>query len=368
VDFRPSSDQQILAATAREFLKKHCPSEVAQRLALDGRGLDPALWRQIAELGWTGLSVPEEAGGVGMTFLEEAVLFEELGYGLFPGPFFSTIGLALPALRDASDRLEAIVSGEATATLAWAEEAGAASLEEPEAVHTEARHEGDGWRLTGTKYLVPDLDKAGEVVVVARSQEGPGLWAVDLGEGGPATEIVSTMDETRRLGRLRLEDTPAERLVEPGSGASVLRSLHRRALAALALEAVGVGQRALELAVDYAKERKQFDKPIGTYQAVSHTIADAYIEVELARSLAYWAAWCVSEGEDQAAVAAPAAKGYAAEAAVDACERSIQVHGGIGFTQEHVLHRFYKRAQWIAGFSGSGSAQRRIVASSLLDG
>ena len=135
----------------------------------------------------------------------------------------------------------------------------------------------------------------------------------------------------------------------------------------LALEAVGIGKAVLEMAIDYAKQRAQFGKPIGTYQAVSHPLADTYVETELARSLAYWAAWCVAEEDEQAPVATAAAKSMAAETAVAACERSIQVHGGIGFTWEHVLHRYYKRAQWIDAFGGHASAQRERVAAALLD-
>lgn len=138
-------------------------------------------------------------------------------------------------------------------------------------------------------------------------------------------------------------------------------------LASLALEAVGIGKKALELAVEHANEREQFGRKIGVYQAVSHKLADTFVETELARSLAYWAAWCVAEGDEQAPVAAPAAKAYAADAAVAACERSIQVHGGIGFTWEHVLHEYYKRALWIQAYGGHARVQRAKIAAWLLD-
>ena len=138
-------------------------------------------------------------------------------------------------------------------------------------------------------------------------------------------------------------------------------------LAALASEAVGIGKKALELAVEYAKEREQFGRRIGVYQAVSHKLADTFVETELARSLAYWAAWCVAEGDEQAPIAAAAAKSYAADAAVAACERSIQVHGGIGFTWEHVLHEYYKRALWIQAYGGHARIQRAKIAAWLLD-
>jgi alkylation response protein AidB-like acyl-CoA dehydrogenase len=175
------------------------------------------------------------------------------------------------------------------------------------------------------------------------------------------------MDGTRRLGRLELTGAPAQVVVAPGEGAGALENVRRRALAALALEAVGVATKAFELAQEHVKTRKQFDKPIGAYQAVSHQVADTYVETELARSLAYWAAWCVANDDEQASVAVAAAKASAGEAAVAACERAIQVHGGIGFTWEHPLHLYYKRAQWIDSFEGFGSTHRATVASSLLD-
>jgi alkylation response protein AidB-like acyl-CoA dehydrogenase len=155
-------------------------------------------------------------------------------------------------------------------------------------------------------------------------------------------------------------------VVEPGLAEAALVKVRRRALAALSLEAVGIAQRCLELSIAYVSERKQFDKPIGTYQAVSHQVANIYADLEIARSLAYWAAWCVDTDDTQAEVAVAAAKSAAGQAAVLACERAIQVHGGIGFTWEHVLHLFYKRAQWIDTFEGSGAAQRAEIANSLL--
>jgi alkylation response protein AidB-like acyl-CoA dehydrogenase len=172
-------------------------------------------------------------------------------------------------------------------------------------------------------------------------------------------EAVATVDETLGLGRLSRNGADRAQGDWP--------EIRRRLLAALALEAVGIAQRMLELSVEHAKTREQFGRPIGVYQAVSHALADTYAETELARSLAYWAAWCVAEQDEQATLAAPAAKAFAADAAVAACERAIQVHGGVGFTWEHVLHRYYKRAQWIEAFEGFGHEQRAAVARELLD-
>jgi len=276
MDFSFSPEQEMLRNEARRYL--------AERLPGTGEA-DRAGFAELAKLGWTGISVPESAGGAGLGFLEEAVLFEEMGRALYRGPFFATVGLALPALDHEQQRW--VAAGERTYSLAL-----------------------PGWPI-------PDGDLVDEVVVV--------------------------------------EDVEAA------------APLKRRALAALALECAGIAGKALELGVEHAKTREQFGKPIGSFQAVSHKLADTYVESELARSLAYWAAWCVADDSGDAEVAAAAAKSYAADAAVAACERSIQVHGGIGFTWEHVLHRYYKRAMWIQAFAGYASSHRALVARSLLD-
>jgi len=290
VEFAFSQEQEELRREARSFLESNADAPL----------------EDLRELGWLGVSVLEERGGGGLSFVDEAILFEEAGRALYTGPFLTT-AVVLPALAEVDDK-------------AWSVEV-------------------DG--------LVPHL---GAVDMVLRED----MTAV------PADgETLDTMDETRPLGRLAA-----------GEGESVegdFEPVRLRLLAALALEAVGVAQTALELGVEYVSAREQFGKKIGTYQAVSHPLADTYVETELARSLAYWAAWCVAEDDEQAPVAVAAAKAQAAETAVAACERSIQVHGGIGFTWEHVLHRYYKRAQWIDAFGGHAAKQREIVAASLLD-
>ena len=278
-------------------------------------------WEQLAELGWTGVSVAEEDGGAGLGFLEEAVLAEELGRALAHVPWLSTVAL-LPALP--AELQSEVAAGEASWTLALGE-------------------------------LVPDVDTAARI---ARA-DGDGIWEVEHAE----RDVLSTMDDTRPLGRLRGGESTT-RLAD----SSLLPTLRARLHTLLALEAVGVGSRALELAIEHARTRVQFGRPIGVYQAVSHPLADSYAALELARSLALWAAWCVAEDDAQARLAAAAAKSQASEAAVLACERSIQTHGGIGFTWEHVLHRLYKRAQGIQTLDASPAQLRAEVADTLLDG
>ncbi len=305
MDFAFTPEQEELRTQARSFLEQ----------------TPEPTWQQLAELGWTGVSVPEGAGGAGLGFLEEAILHEELGRALYHGPFFSTMALTLPALPP---ELQAqVAAGEAS------------------------------WTLSAGS-LVPDLDTAARVAVLADD----GVWELE----GAERQVLATTDETRPLGRLA-GGAAIRRLAGP----EVLPEIRRRGRAALALEACGVARRALELGVEHASTREQFGKPIGIYQAISHPLADTFAEVELARSLSLWAAWCVAEGDGQAEIACAAAKAYAAEAAVAACERSIQVHGGTGFTWEHVLHRLYKRALWIEAYDRSAGALRAEVAAALLD-
>ena len=305
MDFTFTPEQDELREQARSYLAAH----------------PAASWRELAELGWTGVSIPEEEGGAGLTFLEEAVLFEELGRALYHGPYFSTIALTLPALPD--DLRSEVAAGEASWTLALGP-------------------------------LVTDLDTAERVAIIG----GDGIYELE----GADRDILETTDESRRLGVLRGGE-PGRRLADSG----VLEEIRRRALVALALEACGLARRALEYAIEYATEREQFGRRIGVYQAISHPLADAFTRVELARSLSLWAAWCVAADDEQAPIASAAAKAYAAEAAVAVCETSIQAHGGIGFTWEHVLHRLYKRALWIESFLASGTQLRAEIAGSLIE-
>jgi alkylation response protein AidB-like acyl-CoA dehydrogenase len=281
VDFSFSSEQDDLRREARAFLEAN-PSPTMD---------------QLRELGWVGILQGED-----FTFLDAAVLFEELGRVLYDGPYVLNEVAGQPG-----DEVWSI--------------------------------EVDGF--------VPHLDQVQRVLT-------PDM------QGEPAQgETLATVDESLGLGRLSRNGASRAQ----GEWSDV----RRRLLAALALEAIGIGSKANELAIAYVSQREQFGKKIGTYQAVSHPLADTYVETELARSLAYWAAWCVSVDDEQAPVAVAAAKAQAAETAVAACERSIQVHGGIGFTWEHVLHRYYKRAQWIDAFGGHAAKQREVVAAALLD-
>ena len=361
MDFSFSPEQDQLRAQARSFLEKRFPAARLAEIATSEEGWDRASWPELARLGWTGASIPEAHGGAGLGFLEEAIVFEELGRALYAGPYFSTIALALPALACAPDLLTNVASGALTATLA----SPAANASGPA---VEAHRVGGRWLLRGGTELVPDAGWVDAFVVQARAPDGVALYFAERHDARPQVRVLDTVDATRRLAQVTFEDDVARLLAAPPAAAEIIRSTRRRALAALALEAVGVATQALALGVEHAKSREQFGRPIGTYQAVSHKLADTYVETELARSLAYWAAWCIAEDDDEALRAAIAAKAYAAEAAVAACERAIQVHGGMGFTWDHPLHRYYKRALWIESFERSGAAHRAEIAQSILGG
>jgi len=323
MDFSFTEEQEMLRDQAREWLARYDTDRIAE-LAESDEGWDASSWSELAELGWTGVSIPEEQGGVGLGFVEQAVILEELGRALYPGPFASTMN-ALPALE--GERLEQVAAGEARWSLSL---------------------NGDG--------LVPDLAAVDHVAVA----DEEGIWAVT----GFEVEALPTMDTTRRLGRL--SGGERELLVGAVDAPLVVAQMRMHAQGSNAVEAVGIAQKVMELSVEYASTREQFGRPLGVYQAVSHPLADTYIETELSRSLAYWAAWSIAESDEQAPVAAAAAKAYATESAVLACERAIQIHGGIGFTWEHVLHRYYKRAQWLAAYGGFPAVYRRAIARSLL--
>lgn len=347
MDFAFSADQELLRAAARDYLTDRFPEQRVVALAESAAGWDPASWQQLADLGWLD---PD----LGM--LEQAVLAEEAGKALLPAPWWSSVGLAWPLLDD--ELQAAVAAGGRSATLAWAEPDGPSTMQS--AAHRSATRADSRGRLTGSKVLVPDLTTVTDVVVVATE----GLYAVDVTATPDVVIPRSTMDRTRRLGELRLDATPARPLAAP---LELLALVRRRALALLACESVGVAQRALDLVAAYTSERQQFGRIIGTYQGVSHRVANTFVALELARSMAYWAAWTVSEDDPQTDLAVAGAKVAAGEGAVFACEQAIQAHGGIGFTYEHVLHRYYKRAQWNEAFEGTGRSHRAAIAAELLD-
>ena len=358
MQFGLSESQIILRDSAREFFAGECQMARVRRLIETDTADDPALWSSLAEQGYTGIIFGEEYGGVGLGVVELVLLMEEAGRALLPGPLFSTVALAgavLDACASPAQKkkyVAPICRGDARATLAMLESS--ASWDPADVEMAAVRG-----RLTGEKLFVPDAAVADWVVVVARD----GAHVVDAKAPGVAIAPMLGMDLTRKLYAVTFVDAPTEKL-EHGDGLS--RGL-QVATAALVAETVGGMQRTLDLTVDYAKTRKQFGKPIGTFQAVQHQCADMYLETESARSAAYYAAWALQERAPDAAVAVSIAKMYASDASRLVGNRGIQIHGGMGFTWENDLHMYYRRAKSSETTLGDATFHRERIARLVID-
>jgi len=374
MDFAFSEEQEMLRQAARDFLTKECGSTVVRRLMESPDAYDPALWKKLADLGWTALGIPEQWGGVG-TFLDLVVVFEEAGRALLPGPFFATMGLAVPALLEAGTEaqkrevLSAIAQGSARATLAFTEPSGrwdAAGITLP------ATSAGGGWRLDGVKTFVADADQADFIVVPARTrgegEAGVSLFLVRGRPKGMTVKQMKTLDMTRRWCEVRFDgvELGADSLM--GSQDQAWPALKRAlewATAALCAEMMGGAQKVLETSTDYAKTRQQFGKPIGIYQAVSHKLADMLVLSESGRSATYYAAWTVDADAPDRTLASSMAKAYVSDAYRKVAGDGIQVHGGIGFTWESDMHLYFKRAKSAEVTLGDATYHRELVAQAL---
>ena len=348
MNFELTDDQIAIQRTAREFLASAYKPEEIRRLALeDERGFTDAQWSAIADLGWPGLIVDEADGGLGLGVVELAVLQEELGYALAPTPFLSTVAAAVLIGAAGSDEQRAAWLG----PLAGGEKRGAAAIvDEGEAP------EPHGSSLTATKIAVPDAGSAD--VLVVRAAEGH-HFLVETASEGVRIETVEGLDPTRKLFTVHLDGADAHRL--PGDAAAIARAYDVIATATAA-ESVGVARRTLEMAVEYAKERKQFGRAIGTYQAVSHQCAQMLLESEGARSVVLHAAWALDHEPESGPLGAAMAKAYASDAGWRVPAASLQVHGGIGFTWEHDLHLWLKRGRANAALWGDARSHRERVA------
>ena len=374
MDFAFSEEQEMLRRSARDFLAKECPPKVVRKLMEGDDAYDAALWKKLAGLGWTALGIPEGYGGVG-SFLDLVVVLEEAGRALLPGPFFATMGLAVPVLLESGSEthkkevLTAIAAGAARATLALTEPSG---RWDASAITVQARQSGGGWRLDGVKQFVPDALHADYIVVAARTRgEGEDGISLFLVKGRPAGMTVSplkTMDMTRRWSEIRFQgvELPADALM--GAADTAWPRLKRAlewSTAALCAEMCGGSQKVLEASTEYAKTRQQFGKPIGIYQAVSHRIADMLVLTESSKSATYYAAWAVEADAPDRALASSMAKAYVSDAYRQVAGDGIQVHGGIGFTWEHDMHLYFKRAKSSEVTLGDATYHRELVAQAL---
>jgi alkylation response protein AidB-like acyl-CoA dehydrogenase len=370
VDFEFTDDQLELRDNARSVLSSACPPSVV-RAHYESGGEAVGLWRTLAELDWPALGLPEEHGGMGLGFLEVAILVEELGRVTAPTPYLATITQYAAALQEAgsSFTLAEVASGRRTGTLAVAE----AGVWRPEAVATTATPtDGSGWAIQGRKSHVLDGATAEEVVVVARrpgseGDDGLGLFVVP-GASVVAEELV-TVDETLPLATLQLDvGVDGDRvLVEPGDprARAVIDRTLEQATTALSLSTVATSRAIFEMTLQYAKDREQFGKPIGSFQALKHRLADAYLAVERASALAYFAALTIAEDDDRRAMATAMAKAAAGECQRLVVKDGLQIHGGIGYTWEHDLHFLLKRAKAGDLLFGTAATHRARLAGLL---
>ena len=361
VKFGFGEEQEELRRYAAEWLAKRSSSEAVRRLMDTDDGFDPAAWKEMAELGWLGLAIPEERGGSGFGFREQAVLLEEMGRLLLPSPFLSTVILSAGALLSAGDEqslemLPSIAGGDLRVALAGTDGVG-----EVLAAPTD-----EGWRLTGSVTHVVDGQTADLLIIPASTDDGLTLFLLDRGAAGVTTHPLAVLDQTRKQAEISMTDTPARSVVgEVGRGAAILADVMVRAVVAVALEQVGGAQRCLDMSVEYAKTRHQFGRPIGSFQAIKHKCADMLVKVESARSAAYYAAWAADDDPEELSLLAPLAKSYCSEAYLHCAGESIQIHGGIGFTWEHDAHLYFKRAKSSQLMFGDPLYHRQLLADRL---
>ena len=366
MNFAFTDEQEELRKTVRAFLEAKSPESAVREQMETDSGYDTAVWGQMGEqLGLQGLAIPEEFGGSGYTFVELGIVLEEQGRALLCAPFFSTVVLAANTLLHSGDdaakaaHLPGIASGETIATLAFTEPSG---KWDETGITTEATASGDGWTLNGVKSFVLDGHTASLIIVAARTAKGVSLFTVAGDATGLTRTALSTMDQTRKQAKLEFAGTPATLLGTEGEGWAVLSNVLDLAAVGLAAEQVGGAQKVLEQAVEYAKVRVQFGRPIGSFQAIKHKCADMLLEVESAKSAAYYGLWCAAEQNDELPSVASLAKAYCSEAYFHATAENIQIHGGIGFTWEHPAHLYFKRAKSSELLFGDPTYHRELLA------
>ncbi|MGH7905871.1 MAG: acyl-CoA dehydrogenase family protein [Candidatus Binataceae bacterium] len=377
MDFGFSEEQEMLRDTVKRFLAGNCPTTFVRKMMAGDSAHDAGFWKKIAELGWPGLLIPESYGGQGGTFLDMTVVLEETGKSLLPGPLFAAAILGAPTLIEGGSEelkraiLPRMAAGEYIGTLAIAEAAGRFDAG---GIELKAARKGPGYALSGEKMFVPDAHVADGFAVAARTapggDNGVTLFWVGAKDKGVTITQLKTIDMTRRLCHVKFDNVEipaAHMLGRENEGWPLTQRVLDLAAAGLSAEMTGTAQRALDMSVDYAKTRVQFGKPIGAFQAIKHKCVDMMVAVENARSLTYYACWTVDTRSTEARTAVPMAKAYASDMAKNVTSEAIQAHGGIGFTWEHDLHLYHRRA--LAGEANFGNApvHRETVAKSLLD-
>ncbi|HUM17438.1 MAG TPA: acyl-CoA dehydrogenase [Candidatus Nitrosotalea sp.] len=373
MNFGFNEEQELLRNTARKFFENECGSDTVRRLMETPEGISAELWKKLAEQGWLGLIYPEPYDGMGLGLVDLVVLMEEMGRAVAPGPYFSTVLLGGLAILEAGGEaqkkewLPRIAAGDKRVALAWMEPSAQLG---PAGVTLTAVEKGGKYTLSGTKLFVPDAHTADALVVAARTRPGAGADGVSLfllprGTKGLEVTLLPTMDQTRKLCEVALSDVTVGADALLGAAGSAWAPLSRvldRATVALCAEMCGGAQKVLDMTVEYAKIRQAFGRPIGSYQGVKHRAADMLVDVENSKSITYYAAWALDEGSPEAPLAVSMAKAYVSDAFRRVAAAGIQLHGGIGFTWEHDLHLYFKRAKGSEFTFGDATHHRERVA------
>ncbi len=372
MDFDLNKPQKLLKDSARDMLSRHCPPEKVRELMATDTAHDEDLWQEIVGQGWTGITIPEEFGGLGLSTVELAVVAEEMGHACLPGAFISNV-FAAALIVEAGDQeqkkcyLEPLATGEIKATVAFLEDDTNWNVG---GFNVKAETNGNGLMLNGKKRFVADAEIAD--LVICAAQNGGGLMLVPVEKDSSGLSITATpsMDETRKLYDVDFADVSVDSsyvLGADGDAKGALQKALNTATLAACAEMVGVMQWSLDATVEYVKTRQQFGRPIGIYQAVQHQCADMLLFTESSRSATYYAAWALSVNDPAAALAVSTAKAYCSDAVREVCNRAVQLHGGIGFTWEHDLHLYYKRSKSAETMFGDAIYHRELIAQMVVD-
>jgi alkylation response protein AidB-like acyl-CoA dehydrogenase len=373
MDLGLSEEQELLKNSARDFLEKECPETYVRQMEEDDKGYSPEIWRKMAEQGWQGIIIPEQYGGAGFGFLDLIVLLEEFGRALVPGPFIPTQVATTAILEAGSDQqkqdiLPKVASGDLILTLAFTEPS---ARFDAEGVELKAEKQGGDYVLNGTKLFISDAHVADRLVVVARTggggEQGISLLLVDRTAPGVSVEVLKTIASDKQC-EVKFENVrvPAANLVgAEGQGWSIMQSVIRQATCMEMAYLVGLAQMDFEISVNYAKERVQFGRPIGSFQAIQHKAADMVTDVDGARFIMYRAAWSVAEGEPAADLQVSMAKAWVSDATRRVVAHGQQIHGGIGFTKDYKIQLFFRRQKKGELMWGDGDYHREKVADAL---
>jgi alkylation response protein AidB-like acyl-CoA dehydrogenase len=376
MDLGLSEEQELLKNFARDFLEKECPEAFVREMEEDEKGYSPEFWRMMAAQGWLGMIIPEQYGGTGMTFTDLIVLLEEFGRALVPGPFISTVVLgAMPILEAGTDEqkqefLPKITAGELIMTLALTEPS---AKWDADGVAMPAKAEGDSFILSGTKLFVPDAHVSDYMLVAARTKEsanpedGVTILLVDSKSAGIEFTVLKTIaaDKQCEVAFNEVRVPKANVLGEVDKGWAIIQGMKNKAAVTACAYLVGLSQMDFDTSLDYAKERIQFGRPIGSFQAIQHKFADMIIDVDGSRFITYKAAWALQENEPDAEMLVSMAKAWCNEATRRVVAHGQQIHGGIGFTKDYKIELYFRRQKWMELMWGDADYHRELVAGKL---